>query len=130
MGNQAATATVHRFAEVPWHVPNADGTSGVVEGEVGVDACGRKFLAQGDGGFYVQVVKMPPGFEAPVHSHDHAEVFMVLEGDCTFNGSAMHHYDMTVVDAGQQYGFVAGAEGVQFLVVRQAKAGFITAEEG
>ena len=42
----------------------------------------RRFLAQGDGGFYTQVVRMPPGFDAPVHSHDHSEVFMVLEGSC------------------------------------------------
>ena len=60
------------------------------------DALGaaRRFLAQGDGGFYTQVVRMPPGFEAPVHSHDHSEVFMVLEGSCTFDGEPMARFDL------------------------------------
>ena len=42
---------------------------------------------------------MPPGFDAPVHSHDHAEVFMVLEGSCEFDGEPMERFDLTVVEA-------------------------------
>ena len=54
----------------------------------GAQGVARKLLAQGDAGFYAQVVRFPPDFEAPVHSHDHAEIFMVLEGSCDFDGAA------------------------------------------
>jgi quercetin dioxygenase-like cupin family protein len=67
---------------------------------------------------------MPPRFEAPVHSHDHAEIFMVLEGSCTFDGVPMESHDMTVVEAGEPYGFAAGPDGLAFLVVRTGEAGF------
>ena len=105
-------ATVYRFGDIDWHDPG--------EGS----GARRGFLAQGDGGFYVQVVDIPPGFEAPVHSHDHAEVFMVLDGSCTFDDAAMGPLDMTVVEAEQPYGFTAGPDGLRFLVVRQAKAAY------
>ena len=78
--------------------------------EAGRQGAARRFLAQGDEGFYAQIVRMPPGFDAPVHSHDHEEVFMVLEGSCTFDGEPMGRFDMTVVAANQPYGFVAGPE--------------------
>ena len=120
--------TVYRFAEIPWHVPvaNADPIEGdppPADGELG-----RKLLAQGDAGFYVQVVRMPPHFEAPLHSHDHAEVFMVLEGSCRFGDAELGPRDMTVVDAGEPYGFRAGPEGVQFLVTRLGKARYAERE--
>jgi quercetin dioxygenase-like cupin family protein len=125
MTSQHPTAgTVHRFDDIEWMEPKTDGTQGPIDGIVGKDAYGRKLLAQGDGGFYVQVVQMPPGFEAPVHSHNHAEVFMVLDGDCTFSGQPMRQYDTTVVEAGQPYGFTAGEHGLRFLVVRTGKAGY------
>ena len=105
-------ARVHRFGDVDWHDPGeGSGTR-------------RAFLAQGDGGFFVQVVDIPAGFEAPVHSHDHAEVFMVLDGSCTFDGETMEALDMTVVDAEQPYGFTAGPDGLRFLVVRQGEAAY------
>jgi len=122
------TGIVYRFDDIEWMSPKTDGTQGPIEGVVGVDAYGRKLLAQGDGGFYTQVVQMPSGFEAPVHTHSHAEVFMVLDGDCTFNGQHMGQYDTTVVEAGEPYGFTAGAHGLRFLVVRSAKAGYAAVE--
>jgi hypothetical protein len=60
-----------------------------------------------------------------VHAHDHAEVFMVLDGTCSFNGEPMQRFDLTVVEANEPYGFASGPDGVQFLVVRQDKARFI-----
>jgi quercetin dioxygenase-like cupin family protein len=115
---------VYRFDDVDWHVPVAAGTDPEQAAAAGRRGAGRKFLAQGDGGFYAQVVRIPPGFEAPVHSHDHAEVFMVLDGSCTFDGEDMGRYDMTVVAADEPYGFVAGPDGLHFLVVRTGEAGF------
>lgn len=118
-------STIHHFDAIRWHVPPVHAADLDLDTEAPADGPGRKFLAQGEGGFYTQVVRIPPGFDAPVHAHDHAEVFMVLEGDCLFNGEPMGRFDLTVVDAGEPYGFVAGSDGVQFLVVRQGRAVFL-----
>jgi quercetin dioxygenase-like cupin family protein len=82
----------------------------------------RKHFAQGDAGFYVQVVRFPPNFETPPHSHDHSEVFVVLEGSCVFDGEPMGPHDSTVVEANDKYGFTTGADGVMLLVVRTGAA--------
>ncbi len=115
---------IYRFEDAEWHVPVAPGTDPEAAAEAGRAGAARRFLSQGDGGFYTQVVKLPPGFDAPVHSHDHAEVFMVLEGSCEFDGQPMERFDLTVVDANQPYGFTAGPDGLSFLVVRQGAARF------
>ena len=88
-------------ADGEWHVPIAPGTDPEAAAEAGRQGAARRFLAQGDEGFYTQIVRIPPGFDAPVHSHDHEEVFMVLEGSCTFDGEPMGRFDMTVVAANQ-----------------------------
>ena len=119
---------VYRFDAIDWDVPMSPGTDPNVAAEAARVGVGKKHLAQGDGGFYAQVVRFPADFEAPVHSHDHAEVFVVLEGSCTFDGEPMARFDSTVVDANQQYGFTAGSAGLSFLVVRTGQAAFAAAE--
>jgi mannose-6-phosphate isomerase-like protein (cupin superfamily) len=118
------TVTIRRFDEIPWHVPPTDAKDLDLDLRPADDEPGRKFLVRGDGGFHVQVVRIPPDFDAPVHTHSHAEVFMILEGSCTFNGTAMRRFDSTVVDAGEAYGFRSGPDGVMFLVTRGAVATF------
>jgi quercetin dioxygenase-like cupin family protein len=115
---------IYRFADIEWHVPLGPGTDPDAAQAAADRGVGRKFLAQGDSGFYAQVVRFPPGFEAPAHSHDHAEVFVVLDGSCTFDGEPMTRHDSTVVDANDKYGFTAGDAGLQFLVVRTGRAAF------
>jgi quercetin dioxygenase-like cupin family protein len=115
---------IYRLDDADWHVPVAPGTDPEAAEAAGRRGTRRAFLAQGDAGFYAQVVRMPPGFDAPVHSHDHAEIFMVLEGSCTFDGQPMGRNDMTVVAANEPYGFVAGPDGLSFLVVRNGAAAF------
>ena len=117
--------TIHRFADIHWHVPPRDAADLDLATEAPADGPGRKFLAQGEGGFWTQMVRIPANFAAPVHAHNHAEVFMVTAGSCVFNGEPMQPLDLTVVEADEPYAFTAGAEGVQFLVVRGAKAAFI-----
>ncbi len=112
------------YDDIGWHVPPEDPADLDLDRVAAADEPGRKFLVDGESGFYVQMVRLPTGFEAPVHHHDHAEVFMVLEGSCVFNGEPMGPYDVTVVDAGEGYGFTAGGEGVQFLATRQDRATF------
>ena len=121
------TRQIYR-GEGEWHVPIAPGTDPEAAAEAGRQGTARRFLVQGDQGFYAQIVRMPAGFEAPVHSHDHEEVFMVLEGDCTFDGEPMGRFDMTVVAANEAYGFVAGPDGLSFLVVRNGAASFASRE--
>jgi quercetin dioxygenase-like cupin family protein len=115
---------VYRFDDIEWHVPTGPGTDAQAAAAAARLGVGRKFLTQGDAGFYTQVVRFPRGFVAPVHSHDHAEVFMVLEGDCMFDGQTMRRFDCTVVQANEPYGFTAGPDGVSILVIRQGAAGF------
>jgi mannose-6-phosphate isomerase-like protein (cupin superfamily) len=113
-----------KFAEVEWHVPvskREDVDYAYVPGE---DEAGRKFLVEGQGGFWVQAVRIPPDFTAPVHRHSHAEVFMVVAGEATFNGYPMGPLDCTVVEAETDYSFTSGPDGVTFMVTRQAVASY------
>ena len=119
---------IYRYDDAEWHVPVAPGTDPDAAAEAGRQGAARRYLAQGDAGFYTQVVKLPPGFAAPAHSHDHAEVFMVLEGSCEFDGQPMARFDLTVVEADTPYGFTAGPDGLSFLVVRQGAASFAVAD--
>jgi quercetin dioxygenase-like cupin family protein len=118
------TRRVWRSDDADWRDPMSPGTDPDQAAAAARDGVARAYLAQGEAGFYAQLVRMPPGFEAPVHSHDHAETFMVLEGSCTFDGVPMATHDLTVVEADQPYGFVAGPDGLTFLVVRTGAAGF------
>jgi quercetin dioxygenase-like cupin family protein len=115
---------IQRFDEVRWHVPVSRREDVDYDTEPPDAEPGRKFLVDGEGGFYVQAVRIPPDFTAPVHSHSHAEVFMVVAGECTFNGEAMKALDCTVVEAGSDYSFTAGPDGVTFMVTRQAIASY------
>lgn len=119
---------VYKYDEIPWHVPPTDIAALDLDSRAADDEPGRKFLAQGDGGFYAQVVRIPPNFDAPVHSHSHSEVFMVLEGGCRFNGQELRPFDQAVIEAGEPYGFTSGPDGLQFLVIRQGVATFASAE--
>lgn len=120
--------TVYHFTDIDWHVPVSPGTDPAAAEEAGRKGAGRKFLAQGDGGFYAQVVRIPPHFDAPAHSHDHAEVFMVLSGTLVMNGERLGERDMTVIAANEPYGFSTGPDGAEFLVVRTGKARFDAAD--
>ena len=66
--------------------------------------------------------RVPAHFETPPHSHDHSEVFVVLEGSCVFDGAPMGRHDSTVVEANDKYGFTTGADCVALLVVRTGAA--------
>ena len=116
-----------KFDEVKWHVPVSNRADIDWDHVPGDDEAGRKFLVEGQGGFWVQAVRVPAGFTAPVHRHSHAEVFMVVQGDCTFNGEPMGPLDCTVVEAGSDYTFTGGPNGVVFMVTRQAVASYAEA---
>jgi quercetin dioxygenase-like cupin family protein len=115
---------IRRFDDAAWHVPVSNRDEIDWDTEPTPDEAARKFLIEGEGGFYLQSVRIPPSFEAPLHHHDHAEIFLVLEGKCSFNGEPMRAHDCTVVEAGEDYSFKAGPGGVTFLVTRKGLANY------
>jgi quercetin dioxygenase-like cupin family protein len=83
----------------------------------------RKFLARGQGGFFTQYSELPAGFTVPMHSHDHNEVIVLLDGSCTMlgDGPTLHAGDSMVLIGGYEYGFTAGADGMTFVTIRTAR---------
>jgi quercetin dioxygenase-like cupin family protein len=84
----------------------------------------RKFLARGEGGFFTQYSEFPAGFTVPMHSHDHNEIILLLDGSCTMLGDdqELGAGDSMVLIGGYEYGFTAGADGMKFVTIRAAKA--------
>jgi quercetin dioxygenase-like cupin family protein len=84
----------------------------------------RKYLARGEGGFFSQISWFPAGYTVPMHSHDHNEMIMVLEGSLTLlgGGATLGRFDSMALEAGFEYGLTAGEQGMTFLTVRSAEA--------
>jgi quercetin dioxygenase-like cupin family protein len=84
----------------------------------------RKFLAQGVGGYYSQLSEFPAGYTVPMHSHDHNEMIVVLEGGCSMldGGPTLKAGDSMVLIADYEYGFVAGDDGMTFMTIRTGEA--------
>lgn len=79
----------------------------------------KRLLIQGHAGYYNQAVHCPPGWVIPPHSHDHDELFVVLEGSCTVDGGdELVPFDSAAFPAGTVYAIEAGAQGLTFMVVR------------
>ena len=112
------------YNNIVWREPTSSRADVDRNAEVDASVPGRKFLVEGEAGFYTQTVRLPPGFIAPPHHHSHAELFMLLEGSCEFNGTSMGPYDTVVVEPDESYGFTAGPDGVIFHVTRHAVATF------
>jgi len=83
----------------------------------------RSRLTTGQMGFHSALNEMPAGFEVPPHSHDIAELFVVLSGSCTVaDGTLLAAGDVAAIPAGMEYGFRVGDEGLRFVVVRSEDA--------
>jgi quercetin dioxygenase-like cupin family protein len=84
----------------------------------------RKFLARGEGGFFTQYSEFPAGFTVPMHSHDHNEIILLVDGSCTMlgDGSTLHAGDSMVLIGGYEYGFTAGVDGMKFVTIRTGQA--------
>jgi quercetin dioxygenase-like cupin family protein len=110
--------------ELPW----PDESQGTAPRELVEEAkrkgARRKFLARGQGGFHSQYSDFPPGYTVPLHSHDHDEMIIVLEGSCTMlgGGPILKAHDSMVLLAGHEYGFTARDDGMKFLTIRTGAA--------
>ncbi len=83
----------------------------------------RSRLTTGQMGFHSALNEMPAGFEVPPHSHDSAELFVVLAGSCTVaDGTRLAAGDVAAIPAGMEYGFRVGDDGLRFVVVRSEDA--------
>ena len=127
-GTALETATVLRFDEIDWDSVKGDvdpqsGASGELIRVAAKRGARRKRIARGQGGFFMNRSQMPAGFRVPPHSHDHAELLVVLRGGLSFDGgTVLGPDDAIVIQAGTIYGFSCGPEGLDFLTFRLGEA--------
>jgi quercetin dioxygenase-like cupin family protein len=85
---------------------------------------GRKFMAQGEGGFHSTYSVMPPGYAMAAHRHDYDEVMVVVGGGAVFADGErrVRRGDSVVVPAGVVHSFVCGPEGMELVTVARGPA--------
>jgi len=110
--------------EIPWPDEQPADTPKELVEEAKRLGAKRKFLAQGEGGFHSQISEFPAGYVVPVHSHDHNEMIVILEGGCSMlgDGLSLKAGDSMVLIANFEYGFEAGADGMTFMTIRTGKS--------
>ena len=112
--------------EIPLPDESASGAPKQLVEEARRKGATRKFLATGQGGFHSQISTFPAGYTVPMHSHDHDELIVVLDGSCTMlgdGGPTLKAHDSMVLIGGHEYGFTAGDDGMTFMTIRSGKAG-------
>ena len=83
----------------------------------------RKIMTRGEGGFYAHMSEFPPDYPVAMHSHDHDELFIVIDGSAVFtDGPTLRALDSAVLRAGHKYGFTSGPEGLRFFNIRPGKS--------
>ncbi len=116
--------TVFRLEDVPWPDESTSGAPRALVEEAKRRGAKRKFLARGEGGFHSQYSVFPAGYTVPMHSHDHDEMIVLLDGSCTLlgDGPTLGAHDSMVLRGGYEYGFTAGPDGMTFLTIRTGAA--------
>jgi quercetin dioxygenase-like cupin family protein len=124
-------ATLFHYVDIDWDSPLKSAAPGtrppeeLVRQAEGTGAR-RKKVASGEGGFFMNRSVLPPGFEIPPHTHDHAELLVVLRGGCEVLGSdppvRLSEDDSIIVEARHEYGFLCGDKGMEFLTIRTGEA--------
>ena len=113
-------ATFFIVDEIPFPDEAASGAPKTLVEDAQRAGARRKYLARGESGFYSQVSWFPAGYTVPAHQHDHDELIMVLEGGLTLldGGPTLGPLDSMVLEAGHEYGFRAGPDGMTFITIR------------
>ena len=124
MASSGDGPTLFRLDEVPWPDETTSGAPRELVEEARRKGAQRKFLARGEGGFHSQYSVFPAGYTVPMHSHDHDEMIVLLDGSCTMlgGGPTLAAHDSMVLRGGYEYGFTAGPEGMKFLTIRTGPA--------
>lgn len=122
--DEGDSPTVFRLDEVPWPDETKSGAPRELVEEAKRKGAKRKFLARGEGGFHSQYSVFPAGYTVPMHSHDHDEMIVLLDGSCTLlgGGPTLAAHDSMVLQGGYEYGFTAGPGGMTFLTIRTGPA--------
>jgi len=117
-------ATFLLLDEISWPDEGASGAPKELVAEAKRKGARRKFLARGEGGFHSQYSEFPGGYTVPLHSHDHDELIVVLDGGCTMlgDGPTLGRFDSMVLTAGHEYGFTAGPDGMTFMTIRTGRS--------
>lgn len=102
------------YAALEWAVPPG--------GESDAGVLRRARIIEGAGGFHSHVIDCPPGYVLPPHSHDHGELFVVLEGSAIVGDRTLTPFDTIAIAANEVYGLAAGPEGLTFMIVRSGRA--------
>lgn len=110
--------------DVPWPDEGKSGAPRELVEEARRRGARRKFLARGEGGFHSQYSEFPAGYTVPLHSHDHDEMIVILDGGCQMlgGGPQLDAHDSMVLRGGFEYGFTAGPDGMRFLTIRRGAA--------
>jgi quercetin dioxygenase-like cupin family protein len=108
--------------DIPFPDESASGAPKALVEEAQRAGARRKYLARGEGGFFSQISWFPAGYTVPAHRHDHDELIMVIEGALTMldGGPTLGPLDSMALEAGHEYGFIAGDDGMTFVTIRQA----------
>ncbi len=111
-------------SEIPWPAEEPASAPAELVAEAKRLGARRKFLAQGEGGFYSQVSEFPAGYVVPMHAHDHHELIVILDGGCTMlgGGPSLTAGDSMVLVAGYAYGFAADDDGMTFMTIRTGES--------
>ena len=117
-------ATFFLVDEIPFPDESASGAPAALVDDAQRRGARRKYLARGEGGFHSQVSWFPAGYTVPPHTHSHDELIMVLEGSLTLlgGGPTLKPYDSMALEAGHEYGFTAGPDGLTFSTTRFGEA--------
>jgi quercetin dioxygenase-like cupin family protein len=121
MSTAAEGPSFFRIDEIPWpDEANASNAPRELVEEAKRKGAKRKFLARGEAGFHSQYSDFPPGYTVPMHSHDHDELIVLLDGSCTMlgDGPTLEARDSMVLHGGYEYGFTAGPDGMKFMTIR------------
>ena len=117
-------ATYFIVEQIPFPDETTSGAPRALVEDAQAAGARRKYLARGEGGFHSQISWFPAGYVVPAHRHDHDELIMVLAGSLDVEGGpTLGPHDSVAIDAGHEYGFTAGPDGVTFTTIRQGAAG-------
>lgn len=86
---------------------------------------GKVVQVVSDGSPYVHIARVRPGDVVAPHSHSTAEVTVVLDGSMIVGEETLEPGTVLVIPAGAVYGFAAGEDGLDFVVVRPERAAYV-----
>ena len=120
----AVGASYRRFDDIDWAVESPAATPAALIEAARATGARRKRMVTGEAGFFMNHSEMPAGFTVPMHTHDHDELIVVLDGGCTMlgGGPTLAANDAVAIRAHHEYGFRCGPAGMRFLTVRTGES--------